>query len=210
MRKSIEKLLNDYEKLYPRERALNDQATEDLLSNGEVSPAKPLAMHVAESLDEGLTPRELFSENFDHLLSPEERKGIGGEIVDLAELSAILNHPEFLIDESEEPSETRAIGKEVFMHLLSKYGPEGGYEHIMKKLVQPMLSLLLDKVIDENSLSRQVLGPTMVKRSKHRPEDYNKRMEMAFTAPIIDGKRKQNWEKAIPEIFQMLNGGKNG
>jgi len=210
MKKSIEKLLNTYERNYPHERSLNDRSTKHMFSNGEISATKPIAMHVADALEGNSGKEKIFEENFDHLLQPDEKRGIDEETIDKSELSAILHHPEFLMEEGEAPSETQQIGKEVFMHLLSQYGPDEGYEHVMKKLFQPMLSSLLDKIIDEESLTKQILGPTMSKRTDHSPEDYNKKMEMLFTSPVFEGNHRQNWKKAIPEIFQMLNGGESG
>ncbi len=209
MNRLIERALNEHEKNHPDERFMNDLATMDMLSNGKAAPSKPLAMHAAYELDGSPKKRDLYSDNFDHLIHPDEKEIIDDEILESAELSALLHHPDYIMEESEERTEDQDISRDILLYLLSKYGPEEGYQPIMQELFKPMLSTLLDKVIDKESASRQVLGPAMVTRTPHHHNDYNKRIEMAFTSPVVEGFMKQHWKKALPEIFKSLQGGKH-
>jgi hypothetical protein len=209
MNRLIERALNEHEKNHPDERYMNDLATMDMLSNGKTSPSKPLAMHAGYELDGHPNRRQQYSDNFDHLIHPDEREIIDDEILEAAELSALLHHPDYIMEEAEERTETQDISRDVLLYLLSKYGVEEGYKPIMQELFKPMLSTLLDKVIDKETATRQVLAPAMVTRTPYHHDDYNKKIEMAFTSPVVEGFIKQNWKNELPKIFKRLQGGKD-
>lgn len=210
MKKTIQKMLNEYEKNFPDEKHLNDLAIEDMLSNGVHSPAKPLIMHVAYDLDGHTNGRDVFNNNYDRLIQEDEKQAITDEILENAELSALLHHPEYILEESDHRSQNQDVSKDILLYLLAKYGPEKeGYNQVMKELFSPMLSTLLDKVIDKDTYTKQVLGPAMVTRTPHHHNDFNRKLDMAFTAPIIQGAMNQNWRRALPEIFKSLQGEKN-
>lgn len=204
MKKSIEQLLNNYEAANPDTKERNNQANKDLMSLGLLSPSKPIVMHVADSLDGTGKNGSVFRDNFDHLLDPHAKKIIDDETLEKAELTALLNHPKHLIDDSSQPSQTQEMGRDVLMYLLAKYGPEEGYKPIMKELFQPMLSSLLDKVIDEDTATKQILPQTVVNKTHHSPKDFDQGMEMVFTVPVFESHNKKNWKNHLPEIFEQL------
>jgi hypothetical protein len=209
MKKAIENFLNKHEDDNPHERHLNDIAAMDTLSNGTPSPAKPIAMHTAYELDGSTDQRKLFSDNFDSLLHPDERDIIDDEVLEAAELSAMLHHPDFIMEKGENPSENQEFTRDLLMHLLLRHGVKEGYRPIMQELFRPLLNNLMDKIGEEESAIKKILAPRMVIKTPHKHEDYSKIMETRFTSPMIEGQVKNHWKDALPKIFQEINKGKH-
>lgn len=211
MHKKVREIMNAHEKENPEQRALNDFAIEDLMSLKEISPAKPLAMHVGYALDGHHKNRDRFGKNYDHLLKPEEKKEISEEIFELSEIAAMLHDPEYIADTSHDVStENHGLAREILEHHLNLHGPEKSHEHLLKALKKPLLDTLLDRSIDEDSILHQLLSPRMVEGSKHHPKNYSEMLKGFLTWPAFDGHHKEHWKNKLPEIFKMLQGGKNG
>ena len=210
MHKKVRETMNAHEKEHPEERGFNDFAIEDMMSLKEISPAKPLAMHVGYSLDGHHKNREKYGKNYDHLLKPEEKKEISEEIFELSEMAAMLHDPEYIADRSHDVStDNHSLAREVLEHHLNLHGPEKSHDHLLKDLKKPLLDTLLERSIDEESILHQLLSPKMVEGSKHAHKDYSEMLKGFLTWPAFDGHHKENWKKKLPEIFKMLQGGKN-
>lgn len=202
----IRNALTAHEEQHPEQKGLNDFSVEDLHSLGKPSPSKPISMEAAYLLDGHHDQRKLYSDNFDHLISPTEKEEIDHEVVDLSELSTMLHHPEYIINKADHDSQNQNISKEALLYLLDRYGDENGYQAVMEQMFKPILSNLLDKVSTEESAIKQILSPAIVQRTHHHPKAHGKNMEMIFTMPVIDGHAKENWKKALPKILQELGG----
>ena len=210
MHKKVREIMNAHEKEYPEERHLNDFAIEDLMSLKEISPAKPLAMHVGYALDGHHKNRDHYGKNYDHLLKPEEKKEISDEIFELSEIAAMLHDPEYIADTSHDiPTENQSLAREILEHHLNLHGPEKSHDHLLEELKKPLLDTLLDRSIDEQNILHQLLSPKMVHRSKHHPKDYSEMLKGFLVWPAFDGHLKDHWKKKLPEIFKMLQGEKN-
>lgn len=209
MHNKVREILNAHEKNNPHEREINDFAIEDLRSLQEISPAKPLAMHVGYALDGHHKNRSKYGKNYDHLLSPEEKKEISEEVYELSELAAMLHDPEYITDTSHDvTSENRGLAREILEHHLNLHGPEMSHDHLIKNLKKPLLDTLLERSIDEESILHQLLSPRMVNETEHHPKDYSEMLKGFLVWPAFDGHQKDLWKKKLPEIFKMFQEGK--
>ncbi len=209
MHNRVKEMMNSHEKSNPHHRKLNDLAIEDLKSLGEISPAKPFAMHVGYTLDGHHKNRDHYGENYDHGIPPEEKKLVDKEIFDLSELGAMLHDPEYITDDSHDTlTDNHKMAKDVFAHYMTKHGPHESHSHLMDELYKPLLHALLDRSIDEESILHDLLSPSMVKGTKHSKKDYSDILKAFLMWPIIDGHRQGHWKKKLPKIFEAM-GGKN-
>jgi len=211
MRSKVREVLNAHEKNNPHEREMNDLAIEDLMSLQEISPAKPIAMHVGYALDEHHKNRDLYGKNYDHLLSSDEKKEISDEIFELSELAAMLHDPEYIADKSHSAtSENHSLAREVLEHHLNLYGPEQSHDYLLEELKRPLLDTLLERSTDHQSILHQLLSPKMVNESKHHHKDYSDLLKAFLVWPAFDGHRKSYWKSRLPGIFKTLQGEKHG
>lgn len=211
MHKKIREMMNGHEKENPHHREINDLAIEDLKSLGEISPAKPFALHIGYTLDGHHKNWEHYGKNYDHGMSPDEKKLVDKEVFDLSEMGAMLHDPEYIADDShDDPSDNHKTAKEVLSHYLEKHGPHESHKHLQEELYRPLLSALMDRSIDEESILHEILSPRMVNGSGHSKEDYSSILKAFLLWPVIEGHMKGHWKKKLPMIFEALGGKKNG
>ena len=205
MHKKVREMMNSHENENPHHRKLNDLAIEDMKSLGELSPAKPLAMHVGYTLDGHHNNRDHYGKNYDHELPPEEKKLIDKEVFDIAELGAMLHDPEYITDDSHgHLTDNHKTAKDVLEHHMTKHGPHEAHGHLMEELYRPLLNALLDRSIDEKSILHELLSPSMVKGTKHSKEAYSDILKAFLMWPVIDGHRRKHWKKKLPKIFEDI------
>jgi len=210
MFRKVREAMNAHEKNYPDQRELNDLAIEDMKSLGEVSPAKPLAMHVGYLLDGHHKNRGHYGRNYDYRHLPEEKKVINEEVLDLAELALMAQDPEYIMDDSHRnPSENQKLSKEILKHFLMRHGPHESHPHLERELYGPLINYITERMQQKESVLEHLLSPNMVKESKHSPDDYSSMLKAHFLFPAYKGKSERHWEKKLPKIFAML-GGENG
>jgi hypothetical protein len=201
--KKVQEMMNAYEKAHPHHRNLNDLAIEDLHSLGDLSPAKPFAMHVGYTLDGHHKNREHYGKNYDHGLPTEEKKIIDKELFDLAELGAMLHDPEYIADDSHETTtENHRTAKDVLEHFMKNDGQDDAHGGLMEALYRPLLHALLDRSIEKEGILHDLLAPTMVKDTEHSKEAYSDLLKALLLWPVIEGHRKGNWKKKLPKIFE--------
>lgn len=209
MHKKVREMMNSHENDNPHHRELNDLAIEDLKSLGEISPAKPFALHVGYTLDGHHKNRGRYNKNYDHGISPEDKKLIDKEVFDISELGAMLHDPEYIADDSHDmPTDNHKMAMEVLAHYMIKHGPHESHGHLMEELYRPLMNALMDRTIDEESILHALLSPEMVKESEHSKEDYSDILKAFLMWPAIDGHRKGHWKNKLPKIFEAM-GGKN-
>lgn len=209
--KKIREMMNAHEKDNPHHREINDLAIEDLKSLGEISPAKPFALHIGYTLDGHHKNREHYGRNYDHGMSPDEKKLIDKEVFDLSEMGAMLHDPEYIADDShDQPSDNHKTAKEVLSHYMEKHGPHESHKHLIEELYRPILSALMDRSIDEESILHELLSPRMVNGSGHSKKQYSSILKAFLLWPVIEGHMKGHWKKKLPMIFEALGGKKDG
>lgn len=207
MFRKVKEAMNAHESAYPDQRELNDLAIEDLKSLGEISPARPLALHVGYLLDGHHKNRGRYGKNYDYRLLPEEKKAVDQEVSDLSELALMLQDPEYIMDDSHQrPSENQRLAQEVLKHFMMKHGPHESQAHLERELYGPLINSLVDRMQDQESILELLLSPQMVKESEHAPDDYASMLKAQFLFPAHKGKSAGHWEKNIPKIFAMLGG----
>jgi len=207
MFRKVKEAMNAHESAYPDQRELNDLAIEDLKSLGEVSPARPLALHVGYLLDGHHKNRGRYGRNYDYRLLPEEKKAVDQEVSDLSELALMLQDPEYIMDDSHQrPSDNQRIAQEVLKHFITKHGPQESQPHLERELYGPLINALVDRIQDQESVLELLLAPHMVKESEHSPDDYSSMLKAQFLFPAHKGRSERHWEKNIPKIFAMLGG----
>lgn len=200
----IQSAMNNHEKKHPEQREMNTIASKDLKgADGEIHPSRPLAMHVAYTLDDHHHNRPIYAENYDNFILPDEKEIIDDEALELSKLSSILHDPEYIFAKQEE-SEDLMHSKELLKYLLEKSGPANAKNHVIKELFEPYMKMLHDKVHDDDSALHLVLAPNMVKRTPHHKDHYSKNMRSMVLFPAFDGHVKQHWEQKLPEIFRKL------
>lgn len=203
----IQSAMNDHEKKYPEQKEMNTIASKDLKgADGKIHPSKPLAMHVAYTLDNHHHNRPIYRENYDHLILPDEKEILDDEALELSKLSSILHDPEYVFAHQDE-SEDLMHSKEVIKHLLESHGPEEGKRQIIRELFHPYMQQMFDKVHDEDKAIDLVLAPTMVRRTPHRKDDYQSAMRTTFLFPVLDGHVNEHWDKKLPKILDKLISG---
>lgn len=207
MRRKVKEAMNTHEKLYPDQRELNDLSIEDLKSLGNISPARPLALHVGYVLDGHHQNRGRYGRNYDYRLLPEEKKAVDREVSELAELALMLQNPEYIMDNSHQmPSENHQLAQEVLKHFIMKHGPQESQPHLEKELYDPLITALVDRIQDQESILELLLAPHMVKESEHTPNDYSSMLKAHFLFPAHKGRSEGHWGQNIPKIFAMLGG----
>ena len=207
MHKRVREMMNSHEKANPHHRKMNDLAIEDLRSLGEISPAKPFAMHVGYSLDGHHQNRDHYGKNYDHGLHPEHKKLIDKEVFDLSELGAMLHDPEYIADDSHRmPTENHKMAKDILAHYMTKHGPQEAHGHLMEELYRPLLHALLDRSIDKESILHEILSPAMIQGTKHSQEDYSDILKAFLLWPAIEGHMKGHWKGKLPKIFKAMGG----
>lgn len=210
MIKKAKEIMNAFEKANPHHRELNDLAIEDLKSLGEVSPAKPLAIHVAYMLDGHHKNRGRYGKNYDYGLLPEDKKLVDREVTDLAELGSMLQDPDYIVEDAHgSPSESQKLAKEILNYYLEKKEAEEAYHQLEKELYRPLMENLVDRLNTQEGILDELLSPIMVKESEHLPEEYASLLKAHFLLPALKGRVEENWKSKIPKIFAAL-GGKSG
>ena len=210
MHKKVREMMNTHEKERPEERELNDKASEDLKSLGEISPSKPFAMHVGYTLDGHHNNRPHYGRNYDYGLLGEDKKQVDHELFEIAELGAMLHDPEYITDKSHDaPSKNQKMAHDILEHYLKKHGPQEGHAHLKEELYKPLLEALMDRSIDKKSILHELLSPAMVKNTPHSREEYSSLLKALLVWPVLKGHQKGHWKHKLPGIFESLGGGKD-
>lgn len=210
MHRKVREALNNHEKENPHHREMNDQSMEDLKSLRQISPAKPLAMHVGYSLDGHNKNRDHLARNYDYRLLNDQKKLIDKEVFDLSEIASMLHDPEYITDDSHDmPTENQEVAKEILSHYLSQLGPEEAHDVLIKELYRPMANLLLERSEDDENVLNNILSEAMVQESPHSKEAYSNQLKKLLMHPVIDGFVKGNWKKKLPLIFKEMEGKKD-
>lgn len=207
MKTYIKNVMNDHEENNPHEKHLNDLAIKDLDSKERVHPAKPLIMHSAYALDGGVDRREHFQDNYDNIHTSDKEE-IDTDILDIAEINAMLHHPDSILDPSmdEHISENRKLARDVLHHLVEKEN-EGNLQGVVKELLyRPLVNKLMETLMDRENILYQVLHPTMVKGTEHHPDHYGKILNHMLMQGVFESSKEKHWEQALPKIFKQLRG----
>jgi len=208
MNNYIKKMLNGYEEAFGEEKELNDLAIEDLKSGEEFHPGKPLILHAAYGLDGHTKRRGIYDGNYELFLSPKDKKAINQEIVELAEMSALLHDPSAILEESSSPSEQHALAREVLEHLAEIHeGQQPEEEVVQEMLINPLVEHLLDRVFDRGSILYGRLHPTMVKQTEHTPEAYGHLFNHTILQGMMHQSRKKNWQQGLKKLFTKMKSG---
>ncbi len=208
MKTYIKNVMNEHEENNPHEKHLNDLSLKDLKSGDKFYPAKPLILHAAYGLDGGVHRKDLFHSNYDNGLAEDEKDEIDEDILEIAELNAMLHHPEAILDPSldENISDNRKLAREVLKHLAGKEDEESILKTIREELYRPLTTKLLDTLFDEENILSSILHPTMVKGTEHPKKHYGAIINHMLTQGIADASHQKNWEKALPKLFNHLKG----
>lgn len=203
MSKLIQKILNDHEYKFPEQRAQNDLATKDGSSKGEISPSKPIAMHSAYTMDGSTRNRPLYSNNYDHGIHPYAKNRLHDEVHELAQLSAFMHHPEFILEDKKHPTKNHKMAKEMLKFLVKKHRDKGSIGHtmVMKELYGPLLSSMLEKLSHKDTFIRQILSPAMVKNTPHNHKDYMDIFGATLSHPAIDSHKKGHFKRGIADLM---------
>ena len=203
----IKKYLSEYEKLYPEQKMLNNYAALDVLSLGKKATAKPPAMNAAYMLDGHANNRNIYKDNFDYLLTEPEKDHINKDALDLIEHSLMIHHPENIINKADRESENQDSIRDSLLYLLERHGDKTDFREIEQEIYEPMMNSFKDKLKNKDSVIRQILVPTMVKRSPHHPEDYNTMFGAQFTLPIHKDYKEKSWKNHLSQIMQEIKEG---
>ena len=205
MQKYIERILNDHEANNPNEKHWNDMAIEDMHSNNELHPTRPMIMHAAYGLDGHADRRNIFGGNYDKISSDDKHK-IHDDLVNMAEVSSMLDHPEAIFDSSGsgEISESRQLARDVLEHLAETHDSEKLYKELQKELMRPLMDTLLHNAFDKQSILHGLLHPTMVRQTEHEPHQYGQMLNHLLLQPALESLEKEKWKKALPEIFHHM------
>ena len=206
MMKKVQEIMNAFEKANPHHRELNDLAIEDLKSLGEISPAKPLAIHAAYMLDGHHKNRGRYGRNYDYGLFPEDKKLVDREVIDLAELASMLQDPDYIMDDSHQmQSENQKLAKEILTYYLEKEA----YRQLEQELYRPLIESLVDRLNTQEGILDELLSPTMIRDSEHAQEDYASLLKAYFLLPALKKRVEENWKSKLPKFFSAL-GGRSG
>ncbi len=194
MKTKIQQILNAYEENNPETRELNDIASEDLFIKDKAHPSRPPALQIGYFLDGGLNNRQLFGENYNHLLHEDEKDVLDEDVLDLAELSALLHHPEYIVDASgdEYLTENRQLARDLLEHLKDD-------KEVERELYLPLLNLFLERVHNKEALLNAVLPEIMTKRTEHHPKTYSDLLKLNFVLPVAEGHLNEHWNKFFKE-----------
>lgn len=208
MKTYIKNVMDNHEKNNPQEKHFNDLAIKDLNSKEKVHAGRPLIMHSAYGLDGGVDRKELFYDNYDNGLDEDEKNIIDEDILELAEINAMLHHPDSILDPSmdEHLTENRKLAREVLHHLVEKENKENLQETVKELLYRPLVNKLIDTLMDRENILYQVLHPTMVKGTEYHPDQYGKVLNHMLMQGAFDALKEKHWEKALPKIFKQLRG----
>lgn len=193
MKKHVEQMMNEYEGNFSDEKELNNLAIDDLESLGSLYSSKPLIMHAAYGLDGNTKRRGHYGNNYDNFLSDYEKNEIEKDIMEKAELNALIHHPHAILDESDDFSENRGLARDVLKHLQETYGGNIPHEVVVSTVIEPLVKKLIDQVMDKGNILHAILHPTMVKDTEHDIEHYGHLLSHMLLSGPMHHKSEKNW-----------------
>ena len=204
MKDAIRKILTQHEAEFPEGQEGRDIAIEDLLSLGKTSPAKPLAMHVAYSMDGNHNNRQKYRRNYDHRLTDRDKKEISDEVMGLSEIASMLSHPEIIMDQSDENSitENRKMARDMLHHLKERHKGKDLEKALEKELLTPLLNMFLDHNNQKGTVVEELLSPTVVKDTGHKPQDYHQAFKSTMLLPVVDSHANGKYSKLLRESYE--------
>lgn len=204
MKKTIQEVLKHFAGHFPDNPQLLDMMQKDVVDrNGEIQPARGLALNTAYYMDGGTHGRPHHGRRFDERLSSAEKDLLGKEAVDLSELASMLYHPAYILDPSSDStiSEDRKTAREMLKYIVEMY-QEYAAEKAMEELVGPMYEMLTDEVFDESKALNALLPHVMTEDTDHDPQDYKKQLMSHFLIPPAHGNILGHWEDFLGQLTQ--------
>lgn len=207
MKDSIKNHMNRLEENDPSHRERNDIATQDLFVKGRGhSPGKPFALEVGYNLDGGHHNRDRYHKNYDEVLDPNHRAEYDDVFQDLAERTAMLHDPAFILDSSDDEniSPDREMARDLLEHLAESRGIEEIAPIMIQEVYHPMLKVLIDRLMESEELIDN-LSHSMIHKTKHIPQDYAKRFKSHLLHPAVDN-HPHRWKQEIEKHFSQKRG----
>ena len=204
MRDAIKSILSEHEENFADDGEARDIAIEDLLSLGRPSPAKPLAMHVAYSMDGHHNDRKKYRNNYDYQLTDKDKHEISEEVMGLSEIASMLSDPRIILDQSDEDNitENRKLARDVIDHLKGKHKGKDFEKAVEKELLTPLLNMFLESNNRKGTIVEELLSPAVVKDTKHSPQDYHQSFKSTMLTPVVDSHSMGKFSKLLRKGYK--------
>jgi len=204
MKDAIKNILTEHEENFADDNEARDIAIEDLLSLGKPSPAKPLAMHVAYSMDGHHDNRSKYRRNYDHQLTDKDKHEISEEVMGLSEIASMLSDPRIILDQSDEDNitENRKLARDVIDHLKGKHKGKDFEKAVEKELLTPLLNMFLEHNNRKGTIVEELLSPAVVKNTPHTPKNYHQAFKSTMMIPVIDGHSTGKYSQLLRKGYE--------
>ncbi|MAR66775.1 MAG: hypothetical protein CL833_05935 [Crocinitomicaceae bacterium] len=204
MKDAIRDILNEHEENFADDSEARDIAIEDLLSLGRPSPAKPLAMHVAYSMDGHHNDRKKYRNNYDYQLTDKDKDEVSEEVMGLSEIASMLSDPRIILDRSDENniSENRKLARDVIDHLSEKHKGKDFEKALEKDLLTPLLNMFLEHNNRKGTIVEELLSPAVVKDTRHSPQDYHQSFKSTMLVPVVDSHSMGKYSQLLRKGYE--------